>query len=226
MNKKSLLIAATGCILLGNMATWFAKEYSSFDELIKNEPTCTRYYDGCNSGSIFDGQWMQTLMACDALWTYTCTSHEPIRYDSEVPANIENDAKQEKYPGVEPISLDVPTIGTQPLIPGVDDEAYACPMIYMPVCGEDGVTYGNTCSAGNKKIKYQGECVSAKLETRITQNFNRLIQSLPEKQQKPFAKEIVNAVEHAVTTKDMNHQIYSLYNLLGYLGKKVAGIFQ
>gem|GEM_PF-2424479 len=99
-------------------------------------------------------------------------------------------------------------------------------MIYIPVCGADGVTYGNACSAGNKKIKYEGECVSEKLETKISQNFNKLMQSLPEKQQKPFAKEIVRVVENATTTQNMDQQTYSLYNLLGYLGSQFAGIFK
>gem|GEM_PF-2145729 len=89
MNKKSLLIAATGCILLGNMATGFAKEYSSFEELIKNEPTCTHFHDGCNGGFITDGQQgSMTMMWCEAYEkpeqkNWTCTSHEQPKYDGE-----------------------------------------------------------------------------------------------------------------------------------------------
>ena len=34
----------------------------------------------------------------------------------------------------------------------------ACTMDYNPVCGIDGVTYGNACMADKVKISYKGEC--------------------------------------------------------------------
>lgn len=40
-----------------------------------------------------------------------------------------------------------------------------CPMIWMPVCGVDGKTYGSACNANceNVKIRHQGAC--EKIET-------------------------------------------------------------
>lgn len=47
------------------------------------------------------------------------------------------------------------------------EESFACPMIYLPVCGNDGETYWNSCMAQKVWVKYEWNCIWEKLETKV-----------------------------------------------------------
>ncbi len=40
----------------------------------------------------------------------------------------------------------------------VSEEPMMCTMDYNPVCGVNGTTYGNACTAGKNPVAYKGEC--------------------------------------------------------------------
>lgn len=61
--------------------------------------------------------------------------------------------------GVTPNESVVPAAESTDAVVENKAKACTCVKIYMPVCGEDKKTYGNTCEADCAGVKYtQGEC--------------------------------------------------------------------
>ncbi len=48
-----------------------------------------------------------------------------------------------------------------------EEDAIMCPMNYMPVCWNDGQTYGNTCMAQKVWVQYDWICVSSKYQKAV-----------------------------------------------------------
>jgi hypothetical protein len=101
------------------------------------------------------------------------------------------------------------------------EEVFACPMIYSPVCWNDWETYSNSCMAQKVWVKYNSNCIWEKLETKVydawKKSVDKNIWKVDNKKKIVFFEKLIAKIDKILEKENFESKKYWVYNFLKYL---------